>query len=342
MESTNKNMKISVIGSGSWGTAIGTMLAENGHKVLLWSYSQQECNDLIQHKENRAFLPGIKIPNSIEHTTCLQQAADADIIICALPSFAVGATMSKLAPFVNPGQIVLNISKGLESETHSTLTMVISREIPQCEVAAMSGPSHAEEVARKIPTTNVVASESQQIANYVQDALMNPYFRVYTNPDVTGVELGGSLKNVIALCAGISDGLGFGDNTKAALMTRGIYEITRLGVALGAAPETFGGLTGMGDLIVTCTSMHSRNRRAGILIGQGQSAKDAQQAIGMVVEGINTCRAAKQLAEKMGVEMPIISQAYAVLFEGKSARNATLELMGRDKKDESEAGFLLR
>jgi len=203
----------------------------------------------------------------------------------------------------------------------------------------MSGPSHAEEVARRIPTTNVVASTNQQVAEYVQDALMNPYFRVYTNQDVMGVELGGSLKNVIALCAGISDGLGFGDNTKAALMTRGIYEITRLGVAMGAKAETFGGLTGMGDLIVTCTSMHSRNRRAGILIGKGKSAVEAQDKIKMVVEGINTCRAAKQLADKMSVEMPIITQAYAVLFEGKSARDATLELMGRDKRD--EIGFLL-
>jgi len=332
-------MKISIIGSGSWGTAIGIMLAENGHSVTLWSHTQAESDALREQKENRSFLPGFEIPASVVYTSDLSLSKDSDIIICATPSFAVGHVMKALKSHIQPGQIVLNISKGLEINSLSTLATVIKREIPNCEVAVMSGPSHAEEVARRIPTTNVVASTNQQVAEYVQDALMNPYFRVYTNQDVMGVELGGSLKNVIALCAGISDGLGFGDNTKAALMTRGIYEITRLGVAMGAKAETFGGLTGMGDLIVTCTSMHSRNRRAGILIGKGKSAVEAQDKIKMVVEGINTCRAAKQLADKMSVEMPIITQAYAVLFEGKSARDATLELMGRDKRD--EIGFLL-
>ncbi|MCL2360582.1 MAG: NAD(P)H-dependent glycerol-3-phosphate dehydrogenase [Defluviitaleaceae bacterium] len=334
-------MKISIIGSGSWGTAIGIMLAENGCKVTLWSYTQSESEALQQHRENRAFLPGFEIPDSVAYTYELSRCADADIVICATPSFAVGRVMRDLAQYIKPSQILLNISKGLENETLSTLATVIKREVPQCEVAVMSGPSHAEEVARRIPTTNVVASANQQVAEYVQDALMNPYFRVYTNPDVMGVELGGSLKNVIALCAGISDGLGFGDNTKAALMTRGMYEITHLGVVMGAKSETFGGLTGMGDLIVTCTSMHSRNRRAGMLIGQGKSAEEAQKEIGMVVEGVNTCRVANELANKMNIEMPIITQAYAVLFEGKSARDATLELMGRDKRDESEAGFLM-
>ena len=333
-------MKIAIIGSGSWGTAVGIMLAENGHNVTLWSYTQAESDDLRKHKENVAFLPGFAIPESVRFTSDLSLSCDADIIICATPSFAVGQVMKSLCPHTRSGQIILNISKGLEMGSLSTLATVIKREIPHCEVAVMSGPSHAEEVARKIPTTNVVASTNQSVAEYVQSALMNPYFRVYTNPDVTGVELGGSLKNVIALCAGISDGLGFGDNTKAALMTRGIYEITRLGVAMGARAETFGGLSGMGDLIVTCTSMHSRNRRAGILIGQGKSAAEAQDEIKMVVEGINTCRAAKQLADKMNIEMPIISKAYAVLFEGQSARDATLELMGRDRRD--EIGFLLR
>jgi len=333
-------MNISVIGSGSWGTAIGIMLAENGHDVKLWSYSSQECDDLKTYKENRPFLPGVVIPAAVEHTTDIQYCADADIIVCALPSHAVRTIMSRFAPYVNLGQIILNISKGLENESLSTLSAVLRSELPDCDISVMSGPSHAEEVARKIPTANVVASSNEKTAEYIQHVFMNPFFRVYTHTDIMGVELGGSLKNVIALCAGISDGLGFGDNTKAALMTRGLHEITRLGTALGAQPETFGGLSGMGDLIVTCTSNHSRNRRAGILIGRGTPAAEVQNEIKMVVEGINTCRAAKHLADKMGIEMPIISQAHAILFEGKPAKEATLNLMGRDKKHESEAGFL--
>jgi len=317
------------------------MLAENGHDIMLWSYSNDECEGLKTHKENRPFLPGFTIPAHVKHTTDLQACAPADVIVCALPSFAVRATMGQLAPFVKDGQIILNISKGLESDSLLTLSAVLREILPNCEIAVMSGPSHAEEVANKIPTTNVVASANQDTAQCIQDVFMNPYFRVYTHPDILGVELGGSLKNVIALCAGISDGLGFGDNTKAALMTRGIYEITRLGVAMGANAETFGGLSGIGDLIVTCTSMHSRNRRAGILIGQGKTPEEARGDIKMVIEGINTCKAAKFLADKMGVEMPIINQAYAVLFEGKPAREATLSLMNRNKRHESEAGFLM-
>ena len=334
-------MKISIIGSGSWGTAIAIMLAENGHDVCLWSYSAEECEDLIAHKEHRTLLPGFEIPQMVTHTTEIQACADANVIVCALPSFAVRQTMGQLAPFVKHGQIILNISKGLENDSLLTLSAVLREELPNCEIAVMSGPSHAEEVAKKVPTTNVVAAANQNAANFIQDVFMNPYFRVYTHNDILGVELGGSLKNIIALCAGISDGLGFGDNTKAALMTRGIYEITRLGVAMGAKAETFGGLSGIGDLIVTCTSMHSRNRRAGILIGQGKTPGEARDEIKMVIEGINTCRAAKLLADKMGVEMPIIDQAYAVLFENKSAKEATLSLMERDKKHESEEGFLM-
>jgi len=329
-------MKISIIGSGSWGTAIAILLAENGHDITLWSYTQEECEALSTHKENHPFLPGFKIPREIRHTSDLSHCTGAEIIVCALPSFAVRKTMQNYAPHATPGQIIVNLSKGLENETLATLSKVISEELPSCHITVMSGPSHAEEVARKIPTTNVVATPNQEVAATIQDAFMNPFFRVYTNPDITGVELGGSLKNVIALCAGISDGLGFGDNTKAALMTRGMYEITRLGVALGAKADTFGGLSGMGDLIVTCTSMHSRNRRAGILIGQGKTREEAEAEIKMVVEGINTCRAAKHLADKMGIEMPIISEAYAVLFQGKSAKEATMSLMGRDKRQEKE------
>jgi len=248
--------------------------------------------------------------------------------------------MGQLAPHIKPEQVILNLSKGLENDSLLTLSNVLREELPTADVAVMSGPSHAEEVAQKTPTTNVVAATSQKTANFIQDIFMNPYFRVYTHDDILGVELGGSLKNVIALCVGISDGLGFGDNTKAALMTRGISEITRLGIAMGANEETFGGLSGIGDLIVTCTSMHSRNRRAGILIGQGKTADEVHEEIKMVIEGINTCRAAKFLADKYNVEMPIINQAYAVLFENKSAKEATLSLMSRGKRHESEKGFL--
>ena len=334
--------KISVIGSGSWGTAIAIMLVENGHNVTLWSYTMIECEDLKRYKENLAFLPGAPIPSTIRHTSDILDCVHADIIVCALPSFAVRKVMGQFAPRVKKGQIVLNLSKGLESESLLTLSGVLEEELPACDISVMSGPSHAEEVARKIPTTNVVASSSQKTAEYIQDIFMNPFFRVYTNSDITGVEIGGALKNIIALCAGISDGLGFGDNTKAALMTRGLYEITRLGVAMGANAETLGGLSGMGDLIVTCTSIHSRNRRAGILIGKGRTAEEAQEEIKMVVEGIGTCRAAKSLADKLNIEMPIVNQAYAILFEGKSAKDATLSLMGRDKRHESEEFFLRR
>ena len=307
-------MKIVVLGAGSFGTAMGDMLkTANGHDVYIWDY----------------------LTGDISH------AAGADIIVSALPSFAIGQTFKLVKPYVRPGQIVVNLSKGLEEGTLMTLSAVIARELDgHKNIAVMSGPSHAEEVAEKIPTTNVVAAKDMAVAEALQDAFMNDYFRIYTHQDMLGVELGGALKNVIALCAGISDGLGFGDNTKAALMTRGIAEITRLGVALGAQAETFAGLSGIGDLIVTCTSQHSRNRRAGILIGQGLNPKQAEAQIGMVVEGVKTCRAAKMLADKHGVDMPIVTQAYQVLFEGKPVRETTLELMNRDKRNESEAGFL--
>ena len=333
-------MKISIVGSGSFGTALAIMLADMGHEVCLWSFSRDECADLIKHKENRAFLPKFSIPSNVKHTTHIRECANSDIVVCALPSFAVRNVLNRLEPYVNSGQVLLNVSKGLETDTLLTLSTVISDVLPCCDVAVMSGPSHAEEVAAKLPTTNVVAAKSLKTAHFIQDAFMNPYFRVYTHDDMLGVELGGAIKNVIALCAGISDGLGFGDNTKAALMTRGMYEITKLGTAMGARAKTFSGLTGIGDLIVTCTSRHSRNRRAGILIGQGKTTNQVQEEIKMVIEGINTCRATKHLSDKMNVEMPITQEAYAVLFENKPAREATISLMQRDKKHESEEGFL--
>lgn len=332
--------KVSVIGSGGWGTAVAIMLAENGHEVVLWSYFKEESENLERNRENIPFLPGIKIPDSVAFTAEIAACADADLIITASPSHAMRNTARALAPVVRPGQLILNISKGLEEESFYTLSQVLREELPDCEIAVMSGPSHAEEVSRRVPTTNVVAAESEKTANLIQDIMMNPNFRVYTNPDVLGVELGGSLKNVIALCAGILDGMGLGDNTKAALMTRGIVEMSRLGAAMGAKAETFNGLSGIGDLIVTCTSMHSRNRRAGILIGQGKSLEEAQAEVKMVVEGVKTCRAAHALAQKLGVEMPIVHEAYRVLFEGMSAQQAVHNLMGRGRKHESEKAFL--
>jgi len=333
--------KISVIGSGGWGTAVAIMLAENGHEVTLWSYLKEESDNLKKYRENKPFLPGVKIPESIEFTSELSACLSGrDLCVTATPSHAIRLTARSMAPYIKDGQIIVNISKGIEEGTYLTLSKVIKEEIPNCEIVVMSGPSHAEEVSRKIPTTNVVAAENEKTAMLVQDVFMNPNFRVYTNPDVLGVELGASLKNVIALCAGITDGMGLGDNTKAALMTRGLVEMSRLGVKMGASPETFNGLSGVGDLIVTCTSMHSRNRRAGILIGQGKSAEEAQAEVKMVVEGVRTCRAAKELSDKVGVEMPIVNEAYKVLFEGMPAAEAVKNLMGREKKHESERAFL--
>jgi len=332
--------KISVLGSGSWGTAVCIMLANCGHDMTLWSFFEEESKKLAEDKENKAFLPGVKIPDNVKYTYKIEECADADIIILITPSFAIRNTAKQLKEVVKDGQIILNMSKGLEEDTYLTLSQVLKEELPNCEIAVMSGPSHAEEVSRGIPTTNVVACGNAEVAEFIQHTVMNPNFRVYTNPDVIGVELGGSLKNVIALCAGILDGLGLGDNTKAALITRGIVEMSRLGVAMGADKETFNGLSGIGDLIVTCTSMHSRNRRAGILIGQGKSVDEAIAEVKMVVEGFKTCKAAKALADKYNVEMPIVEEAYKILFEGAPAKNAVANLMGREKKGESEKAFL--
>lgn len=332
--------KISVLGSGGWGTAIAILLVKQGHKVTLWSYLKEESQALRTYGENRPFLPGVLLPEGIQFTSELSECAEADLIITATPSHAIRATARNLSPLVCQEQIVLNISKGLEEGSHLTLSKVLEEELPQCEIAVMSGPSHAEEVSRGIPTTNVVAAKNQKTAEWIQELFMSPNFRVYTNPDILGVELGGALKNVIALCAGIIDGMNLGDNTKAALMTRGIVEMARLGSAMGANEETFHGLSGIGDLIVTCTSMHSRNRRAGILIGQGKTAEEAQQEVKMVVEGVRTCKAAKELSDKVGVEMPIVNEAYRVLFCGSTPQEAVHNLMGRGKKHESEKEFL--
>ncbi|MDO4618133.1 MAG: NAD(P)H-dependent glycerol-3-phosphate dehydrogenase [Clostridia bacterium] len=329
-------MNISVIGSGSWGTAIAVLLANNGHSVLLWSWKKDESERLKADRENKEFLPGIKLSDSISCTSEISECTDnKDLIVLASPSVATRNVAKSLAPFVKEGQLMVNISKGLEDDTLLRLSEVYKEEIPQAKIAVMSGPSHAEEVSRGLPTTNVVAADNMEDAKRVQDIFMNEVFRVYTSDDIKGVELGGALKNVIALCAGISDGLGFGDNTKAALMTRGLAEITRLGIAMGAKRETFSGLSGVGDLIVTCTSMHSRNRRAGILLGKGKSLAETLSEVHMVVEGVNTAKAAYALSKKYGVSMPITESANNILYGGKSPREATYELMNRDKKTET-------
>ncbi len=332
--------KVCVLGSGGWGTAVSILLSNNGHDVTLWSFDRTECENLKKYHENKPFLPGIKIPESIAFVNDLSACRDKDLIVIATPSHGVRNVAKSVKGFLPEGQKVLNISKGIEEGSYLTLSEVLSEELPQCQIAVMSGPSHAEEVSRGIPTTNVVASGNIEISKEIQDIFMSPNFRVYTSDDVVGVELGGSIKNVIALCCGILDGIGCGDNTKAALMTRGIVEMTRLGVAKGAKAETFSGLSGIGDLIVTCTSMHSRNRRAGILIGQGKTVEEAQKEVNMVVEGVRSCKATYELAKRMNVEMPIIEEAYKVLFEGVDPKTAIGNLMARTKKHESELEFL--
>lgn len=328
-------MKIAVIGSGGWGTAVAILLANNGHKVYLWSWIQEETDRLNRDRENKEFLAGVKLPDSVVCTHDMGECVhDAALIVTAAPSPATRTTAKQLSKHVKSGQRIVNISKGLEESSLMRLSEVYKSEIPQAEISVMSGPSHAEEVSRGLPTTDVVASENMETAKFIQDIFMNDNFRVYTSDDIIGVELGGALKNVIALCAGISDGLGYGDNTKAALMTRGLAEIARLGTAMGAKEETFMGLSGVGDLIVTCTSMHSRNRRAGILLGQGKGLKETLDEVHMVVEGVNTAAAAYRLGQKYGVCMPITEEANAILFDGKNAREAVNSLMTRERKDE--------
>lgn len=331
---------ICVLGSGGWGTAVSILLHNNGHSVTLWSFDKTECENLKKFHENKPFLPGITIPDGIEFTNELSSCKDKDLTVIATPSHGVRNVAHNIKDYMSQGQVVLNISKGIEENTYMTISEILKEELPMCRVAVMSGPSHAEEVSRNIPTTNVVASDDINTSKYIQDIFMSSTFRVYTSNDIIGVELGGSIKNVIALCCGILDGLGCGDNTKAALMTRGLVEMTRLGVAMGGKAETFSGLSGIGDLIVTCTSMHSRNRRAGILIGQGMSVDEAQKTVNMVVEGVRSCKAAKELADRKKVEMPIISEAYNVLFNGQNPADAIINLMGRKKKNESESDFL--
>ena len=329
--------KISVIGAGSWGIALALLLSKNGHQVNVWSIMEDEIKMLNEKREHVDKLPGIKLPDSMTFTTDLEQSVKGkDLLVLAVPSPFTRSTSKNMSTFVEEGQLIVNVAKGVEEATLMTLSEIIEQEIPQANVAVLSGPSHAEEVGRGIPTTCVVGAKTKKIAEYIQEIFMSQVFRVYTSPDILGIELGGALKNVVALAAGAADGLDYGDNTKAALITRGITEISRLGVKMGGKYETFAGLTGIGDLIVTCASVHSRNRKAGFLIGKGYTMDEAMKEVKMVVEGVYSAKAAMKLAEKYQVSMPIVEQVNLVLFENKPADEAVRDLMLRDKRDESE------
>ncbi len=329
---------VGIMGAGSWGTALALLLHKNGHQVTVWSISEEEVRMLSEKREHVSKLPGVKIPEDMVFTTDVESTLKGkDFIVLAVPSPFTRNTARSMSPYIADGQIIVDVAKGIEESTLMTLSQQIEQEIPQADVAVLSGPSHAEEVGRGLPTSVVVGAKKEETAKYLQEMFMNEVFRVYTSPDMLGMELGGSLKNVIALAAGIADGLGYGDNTKAALITRGIAEIARLGVKMGGAVESFTGLTGIGDLIVTCASVHSRNRKAGYLMGQGRSMQEAMDEVQMVVEGVYSAKAAVKLGKKYGVSLPIIDKVSEVLFEGKDPREAVNELMLRDGRTEHNA-----
>ena len=326
---------VGILGAGSWGTALALLLKNNGHDVTVWSIDAKEVEMLQTEREHKSKLPGVKLPEDMQFTNDLKEGMESkDFLVLAVPSVFTRSTARSMKPYIKPGQKVVNVAKGIEETSLMTLSEQIEQELPEADVAVLSGPSHAEEVGRGLPTTCVVGARTKETAEYLQDAFRNDVFRVYISPDILGIELGGSLKNVIALAAGIADGLGYGDNTKAALITRGIAEITRLGVKMGGKAETFAGLTGIGDLIVTCASVHSRNRRAGVLMGQGMTMQEAMDEVQMVVEGVYSAKAAKALADKYGESMPIIEQVNQVLFENKNPREAVQELMMREGRAE--------
>ncbi len=327
--------KVSILGAGAWGTALAMLLGNNGHEVTLWSALAPEVEVLRKERELKDKLPGIKLPDTVFVEDDLQASCTGkELIVFAVASPYVRKTAKMAKPYIAAEQKIVNVAKGIEEHTLDTLTDILKEELPGADIAVLSGPSHAEEVSRGIPTTCVVGAESKATAYFVQDVFMSERFRVYTSPDIIGIELGGSLKNVIALAAGIADGLGFGDNTKAALMTRGIAEISRLGMAMGGQLETFAGLSCVGDLIVTCTSKHSRNRNAGYLIGQGYSMQAAMDEVKQIVEGVYSAKAALALSQKFNVEMPIVEQINQVLFEAKSPEEAVSDLLLRDKRRE--------
>ena len=327
--------KITILGAGSWAMGISILLSNNGHDVTMWSAVPSEIELLKNDRENPKFLPGIKLPESIALTDDIDEGISGnDIIVMAVASKFVRSTAARLKDKLRPGQIIVNLAKGIEEGTLYTPKQVIEDELPQADVYVLSGPSHAEEVSRGLPTVVTIAGDNKKMAKYLQEVFASPVFRVYTSSDSLGVELGGALKNVIALAAGMADGIGYGDNTKAALITRGISEMSRLAVKMGARSETLYGLSGIGDLIVTCASMHSRNRRAGILIGQGKTMEEAVAEVNMVVEGIVSAKAAKDLAEKYDVEMPIVEGVNSVLFDGMKVKDAVNGLMSRDFREE--------
>ena len=327
---------VGIIGAGSWGTALSVLLHDNGHSVTVWSIDESEVKMLDEKREHLLKLPGVKPPDDMVFTGDVEKAVQGkDFLVLAVPSVYTRGTARSMKPYVADGQIIVDVAKGIEESTLKTLSQQIREEIPQADVAVLSGPSHAEEVGRKLPTTCVIGAKTRKTAEYLQSMFISKVFRVYTSPDILGIELGGSLKNVIALAAGIADGLGYGDNTKAALITRGIAEIARLGVKMGGKIESFVGLTGIGDLIVTCASVHSRNRKAGYLIGQGKSMKEAMDEVKMVVEGVYSAKAAAKLAEQYNVSMPIVEEVNAVLFDGKDPAQAVDDLMQRESKSEN-------
>ena len=328
---------ITVIGTGSWGTALAHLLCVNGHKLTMWSCFPEEIEMYREHHQNTDKLPGVILPDDVQYTTDLAEACgEKDLLVVAVPSPFLRSTAASMRPYVQEGQLIVNVTKGIEEETLMTMSEILEEEIPQANVAILSGPSHAEEVGRDLPTAIVAGAHDKETALTVQETFMSPVFRVYTSPDMRGIQLGAALKNVMALAAGIADGLGYGDNTKAALITRGCAELARLGQAMDIKMRTIYGLSGIGDLIVTCASMHSRNRRAGILIGQGHTMDEAMKEVHQIVEGVYSAKAGKALAEQYGIEMPIIQAVHAVLFENKPAAAAVHELMQRVGKDEIE------
>ena len=329
---------VTVLGAGTWGTALAILLCNNGHKVTLWSKLEKEVEALTKNPKEIKNLPGAKLQREVFVTGDFKEAlSEPDLIVFTVASPFVRETAAAAKKWIRDGQIIVNAGKGIEESTMKTLTEVIAEELPHADVAVLSGPSHAEEVSRGIPTTCVVGAKTKKTATFIQDIFMTEFFRVYTNPDIMGIELGGSIKNVIALAAGVADGLGFGDNTKAALMTRGIAEIMLLGIAMGCRAETFAGLSGIGDLIVTCTSRHSRNRNAGYLIGSGRTMEEAMKEVNQVVEGVYCAKAALALSKKYGVQMPIVEQVNLVLFEHKDPRTAVSDLLLRDRTIENHS-----
>lgn len=330
-------VRIGVVGGGSWGSALAILLNNNDHEVHIWMRDKKQVDLIRETRENKKYLPNIKIPKEINISDDIEEVIyDKDLLVLAVPSHGIRKVLEENRKLFNKKQVLVNVAKGIENDTLYRVSQIVKEILPENPYAVLSGPSHAEEVAMNMPTTVVSASVEKKVAEYVQDVFMSPTFRVYTNTDVIGVELGGALKNVIALGAGISDGLGYGDNTKAALMTRGIVEIARLGEKLGGNIITFAGLAGIGDLIVTCTSMYSRNRKAGILIGKGMEIDDVIETVGMVVEGIKTTKSAYELAKKHDIDMPITEEIYDVIYNNKDVKSSVINLMLRDKKHEME------